>query len=231
MEGHVSDETMLKLLEKIDQKMDRLEARLDKLEGEGIIQLKDGLSILGDTIDENFNPALDRGKKNLNNMNRVLKILGELSEDDTITAIEVLVENLTGLTDLMSKFKQVEDVVSILLDSFDDFFAYAMKEGLDIEEFSSNLKRFSFLMLNAFESGALNDLMESGVLDPSSIKTVGALGKSLATSGKLRQSAGPMKAAAAILNPDVQRAMGFLLTFAAHFGRTLEETNFKKVEM
>lgn len=74
--------------------------------------------------------------------------------------------------------------------------------------------------------------MESGILDPSAIKTVGALGKSMATSGKLKSSAGPGKALASLFDHDVQRALGFLLTFATHFGRTLEEqSNPKKIEI
>ncbi len=222
---------MIELLEKIDQKLDRLEERITTLETNTQSELLNGLSILGDTIDENFNPALCSGRKNLANMDRLIKIVKQLSDDKTICAIEVLISNLSEISGLMEKFKQTEDILSILMDSFDDFFNYAMEQGLDIEDFSRNLKKFSFMMLDSFESGALTELMDSGILDPHAIKTVGALGKSMATSGKMKVSAGPLKAASSVFDPDVQRALGFLLTFARHFGRSLEDQTPKKIGM
>lgn len=219
----MSDKNVLELLERIDQKLDRLEGRVNQIEALASTELMNGFSIFGDSIDEHFNPSLESGRKNLANMDRAMTILKKLGDEKTISSVEVMIDNLSGLSNMINQLKQAEDVISILADSFDGFFAYAMKEGLDIEDFSRNLKKFSFMMLNAFESGALTDLMESGILDPSAIKTVGALGKSMATSGKFKNTAGPGKAIAALFDHDVQRALGFLLTFATHFGRSLDE--------
>ncbi len=228
----MSDNNVLELLHRIDQKLDRLERRIDTVEKVVSIEVMNSLSIFGDTIDESFDPGLESGRKNLANIDRVMSILKKLSKEETISSVEILVDNLSGISHLISQFKQAEDILSILMDSFDDFFTYAMKEGLDIEDFARNLKKFSFMMLDAFESGALTDLMESGILDPSAIKTVGALGKSMATSGKLKNSAGPGKVIASLFDNDIQRALGFLLTFATHFGRTLEEqSKTKRIEI
>lgn len=145
----MSDKNIIELLERIDQKLDRLEGRIDAVEKMASSELMNGLSIFGDTIDENFDPSLESGRKNLANMDRVMTILKKLNEEETISSVELLVENLGGLSYLISQFKQAEDILSILMDSFDDFFTYAMKEGLNIEDFARNLKSFSFMMLDA----------------------------------------------------------------------------------
>jgi hypothetical protein len=144
----MSDKAVLDLLKKMDQKLDRLENRIDQLEKEKTQLALDGLSILGDSIDEKFNPHTEKGMKNLDKMNRVLKSLDTLTEQETIDSAMLLADNLKNFADLAMKTRQVEDVISILLDSYDDFFARAMDQGLDIEDFSANLKRFSFLMLD-----------------------------------------------------------------------------------
>jgi len=225
----MSDKNILEFLERIDQKLDRLEGRVNQLETVVSTELTNGFSIFSDSIDQYFNPSLDSGRKNLANMDRAMTILKKLGDEKTISSVEIMIDNLSGLSQMVNQLKQAEDIISILADSFDGFFAYAMKEGLDIESFSKNLKKFSFMMLNAFESGALTDLMESGILDPAAIKTVGALGKSMATSGKFKNGAGPGKAMAALFDQDIQRALGFLLTFATHFGRSLDEPKSSSV--
>lgn len=225
----MSDE-ILEMLKKIDGKLDRLESRVDSIENEKLGLVNDGLSILSDSVDDHFNPQNPNGLNNLDKINKVQKIMSNLTSDDTLKALTQMSENLKNIADLTVKVQQTEDVISIMLDSFDDFFQKAMEQGLDIEDFMSNLKRFSFLMLDAFESGAFNELMDSGILDPSSIKTVGALGKSMATSGKMKNSAGPVSLVSAIFNPEIQRSLGFLLTFATHFGRSLKSQRTLQIE-
>ena len=104
----------------------------------------------------------------------------------------------------------------------------AMERNLDIEAFFMNFKKLSYHILDLFESGALNQLVESGILDSRSIDTVGALGKSMAVSSGVKVEVGPLKAMSFFFNKDFQRAMGFAMNFASHFGRRLDTKTTNK---
>jgi uncharacterized protein YjgD (DUF1641 family) len=71
---------------------------------------------------------------------------------------------------------------------------------------------------------ALDALLNSGVLAPGTLRVVGELGRALTeTADAPPTTAGPIGLLRAIGQPDVQRALGFLVTFAERFGRRLHE--------
>ncbi|TNF01564.1 MAG: DUF1641 domain-containing protein [Deltaproteobacteria bacterium] len=106
-----------------------------------------------------------------------------------------------------------------------------MAKGFEIEEFSNQLKKLSLLLINAFESGAFTNLLDSGILDPRAIETVGAVGRSMAVSSEARKvEVGPFRVLTSLMDRDIQRALGFFLTFATHFGRTLSEQKTKAIK-
>lgn len=214
----MSDSATLKMLQRIDARLERLENKIN----EAPTILQDGLSILGDSLDEQFNPQSQEGINNLEKVHKVQKLLKTLSEDQNIDSLQSLLESLGQLSRSASQLGQLENGISIFADSIDEFFAYAMENGLDVEDFANNLKKFSFLIIKAFESGALTDLVESGILDPQSIRTVGDLGHSMAISCDTCSEAGPSSIFRALFNKDIQRSLGFTLRLATHFGQTLE---------
>ncbi|MEZ5420740.1 MAG: DUF1641 domain-containing protein [Vicinamibacterales bacterium] len=69
---------------------------------------------------------------------------------------------------------------------------------------------------------ALEALFNSGVLGPAPLRTIGELGQALVeTASAPPQAIGPLGLWKALGQPDVQRALGFLVTFAERFGRRL----------
>lgn len=223
----MSSDSTLELLQKIDARLARLEDKMEKTPQMAM----DGMAIIGDSIDEKFNPQTENGLNNLAKVEKAQKLLDQLTDDETLDSIQVLLENLKHVSPIVSKLKMAEDGVSIFADSFDEFFNYAMKEGVDIENLSNQFKIFSQLFIKALDSGAFTNLMDSGVLDLRSIETVGAVGRSMAVSCEARGEAGPIKVLTSLMDRDVQKSLGFLLTFAKHFGRNLNCDKTKRINL
>ena len=223
----MSSDSTLELLQKIDARLARLEDKMEKTPQMAM----DGMAIIGDSIDEKFNPQTENGLNNLAKVEKAQKLLDQLTDDETLDSIQVLLENLKHVSPIVSKLKMAEDGVSIFADSFDEFFNYAMKEGVDIENLSNQFKIFSQLFIKALDSGAFTNLMDSGVLDLRSIETVGAVGRSMAVSCEARGEAGPIKVLTSLMDRDVQKSLGFLLTFAKHFGSNLNCDKTKRINL
>jgi uncharacterized protein YjgD (DUF1641 family) len=223
----MSDDSTLELLKSIDSRLARLESRMEETPKMAL----DGFAILGDSLDEKFNPHTEEGMGNLAKFEKVQKLMDLLQDKDTLDAIVTLTESLKDLGPLVEKVKLLEDGVSIFADSFDEISAQAMAKGFEIEDFSNQLKKLSLLLINAFESGAFTNLLDSGILDPRAIETVGAVGRSMAVSSEARRvEVGPFRVLTSLMDRDIQRALGFLLTFATHFGRTLSEQKTKAIK-
>lgn len=223
----MSDDSTLELLKSIDSRLARLENRMEETPKMAL----DGFAILGDSLDEKFNPHTEEGMGNLAKFEKVQKLMDLLQDKDTLDAIVSLTESLKDLGPLVEKVKLLEDGISIFADSFDEISAQAMTKGFEIEDFSNQLKKLSLLLINAFESGAFTNLLDSGILDPRAIETVGAVGRSMAVSSEARRvEVGPLRALTSLMDRDIQRALGFLLTFATHFGRTLTEQKTKAIK-
>ena len=70
----------------------------------------------------------------------------------------------------------------------------------------------------------LDALLKSGVLAPSTLRVISELGRALTeTAAAPPATAGAFGLLKSLGHPDVQRALGFLVTFAERFGRRLRE--------
>ncbi len=223
----MSEDLTLELLKSIDARLARLEERMEETPKMAL----DGFAIIGDSIDEKFNPHTEEGLGNLDKFEKAQKLLEVLQEKETIDSIVTLTNSLKDLAPLVEKVKMLEDGISIFADSFDEVSAQAMAKGFEIEDFSNQMKKLTLLLINAFESGAFTHLLDSGILDSRAIETVGAVGRSMAVSSEAKRiEVGPLKAITSLMDKDIQRALGFLLTFATHFGRTLNDQRTKAIK-
>jgi uncharacterized protein YjgD (DUF1641 family) len=70
----------------------------------------------------------------------------------------------------------------------------------------------------------LDALLKSGVLEPGALQMIGELGRALTeTAAAPPATTGVVGLLKALGQPDVQRALGFLVTFAERFGRRLRD--------
>jgi hypothetical protein len=113
------------------------------------------------------------------------------------------------------------------MDSFDDVMRTVSDRGIDVERGVLNgaeaALRFGATM-DAEKVHELDALLRSGVLAPGTLRIIGELGRALTeTAAAPPAASGPLGLLKALGQPDVQRALGFLVTFAERFGRRLRE--------
>jgi hypothetical protein len=136
-------------------------------------------------------------------------------------------EAVDGLRPLLTLAQQAPAVVAVLIDSFDEAMRTANDKGIDVERGLLNgaeaALRFGATM-DAEKVRELDALLKSGVLAPGTLRVIGELGRALTETAAAPPAAfGPLGLLKAFGQPDVQRALGFLVTFAERFGRRLRE--------
>ena len=138
-----------------------------------------------------------------------------------------ITEIADGLRPLIALAQQAPAFVAIVMDSFDEAVRTAYDKGIDVERGVLNgaeaALRFGATM-DAERVRELDALLKSGVLAPGTLRVVGELGRALAeTAAAPPATPGVLGLLKALGQPDVQRALGFLVTFAERFGRRLRE--------
>ena len=138
-----------------------------------------------------------------------------------------IAEVAEGLRPLMASAQQGPALVAVLMDSFDEAMRTANDKGIDVERGLLNgaeaALRFGATM-DAEKVRELDALLKSGILAPSTLRIIGELGRALTeTAAAPPATAGVLGLVKALGQPDVQRALGFLVTFAERFGRRLRE--------
>jgi uncharacterized protein YjgD (DUF1641 family) len=138
-----------------------------------------------------------------------------------------ITEIADGLRPLIALAQQAPAFVAVAMDSFDEAMRTAYDKGIDVERGLLNgaeaALRFGATM-DAERVRELDALLKSGVLAPGTLRVVGELGRALAeTAAAPAATPGLLGLLKALGQPDVQRALGFLVTFAERFGRRLRE--------
>ena len=160
-----------------------------------------------------------------------MQTVEHISTDATWQTIEqrtrAIAEVTESLRPLMALAQQAPAFVAILIDSFDEAMRAANDKGIDIERGLVNgaeaALRFGATM-DAEKVRELDALLKSGALAPSTLRIIGELGRALTeTAAAPPSTAGALGLLKALGQPDVQRALGFLVTFAERFGRRLRE--------
>src|SRR5690606_6118852 len=114
-------------------------------------------------------------------------------------------------------------LVATVADIVDETMAEAAEDGLDLTHIVDDGKRLLFGLLRVTTSPELRALLDSGMLDPRALHSLGSVAEPRAEaseSGPPR--VGLLGAMRALSAPDTQRALGFLLRIASAFGRTLK---------
>jgi hypothetical protein len=161
-------------------------------------------------------------------------VLERLQEPATAAAVHRLLDRLDALTQVLDLIQpllapagQLPGLVAMAVDSADELARQARASGIDIEAGVSRgtaaALRFGAVM-DADKVRALEALLQSGVLDPAALASVGAMARALQATGSHPPApvglVGVLRAAA---DPDVQRALGFLVEFGKRFGQGLAQ--------
>jgi hypothetical protein len=154
---------------------------------------------------------------------------------DTVSAslqeLNARLESLGGIIDalepVVTLLQQAPPLAAVLGDSFDELMRTARDGGVDVEQGLLNgagaALRFGAVM-DADKVRALEALLQSGVLDPAALQIIGGLGRALIDTASARPAPiGVIGLLKALGDPDIQRALGFLMNFAARFGSRLPQ--------
>lgn len=160
-----------------------------------------------------------------------MQTVEQMSTDATLQTVEqrtrAIAEVTESLRPLMALAQQAPAFVAVLMDSFDEAMRAAHDNGIDVERGLLNgaeaALRFGATM-DAEKVRELDALLKSGVLAPGTLQIIGEFGRALTeTAAAPPSTAGALGLLKALGQPDVQRALGFLVTFAERFGRRLRE--------
>lgn len=146
-----------------------------------------------------------------------------------LTALSDVVERLSRPQTLASLRKLVDiaenapGLLATFTDVVDELMAEAGEDGLELAQVVEDSKRLLFGLLKLTTSPELRGLLDSGMLDPRALESLGQVAHALV---QVREGAVPrvglFGTVRALGRGDVQRAVGFLLEVAGSFGRTLE---------
>ncbi|MGE0815980.1 MAG: DUF1641 domain-containing protein [Vicinamibacterales bacterium] len=146
---------------------------------------------------------------------------------DTLHAqVASMAEVIDALRPVVALIHQAPAMLAMAGDSVDELVRTAAGRGVDVERGLINgagaALRFGASM-DARKVDALEALLNSGVLDPAALRIVGAVGQALADAAAApAPPLGPMGLWRALGQPDVQRALGFLMAVAQRVGAQLD---------
>lgn len=149
--------------------------------------------------------------------------------DALLARVESIGRTVDALKPLVELAGQAPALVAALGDSADEIARRALESGIDLEkgviQGAGAALRFGATM-DAEKVRSIEALLQSGVLDPRALLVMGALGRALAATAETeppRMGLGALLQA--LRRPDIQRALGFLVTFGERFGRGLRESH------
>ena len=205
-------------------RMERAVAAMEML-STPVSQVTPALAVAADAADEFVRRANDRGVNVDERLHEAAHLLERLTAPGTTRALNALLDRLPQLDSLLTLADQAPGFVAMGVDAADEVMRELQAKGVDVERGvlngASAALRFG-AHIGPAQVDALEGVLTSGMLDPHVVQLIGTMGSSLATAASSRPApVGPLGALGALRNPDVQQALGLLLTFAAEFGRHL----------
>lgn len=198
--------------------IDRLLYRIDELEQTvntitNMIQDAPGfVAMAGDVVDGAYRDAANRGIDLEERAVTGLRLLEKLTEPKTSAQAQKLLE----LAD------QMPGMAAMLGDIVDDACRSITESGIDIEGTLRQGAGAASKLSSLMSSEEFNSLMESGVLDPKALTIVGSAAQALVESQeKPPQKLGLIGLIGALRDADIQKALGFTMTFAKAFGKKI----------
>lgn len=204
-----------------------LESLLDRVENLAQIveQAPHMTSIATDTVDGLFASAARHGVDVEERLRLSLTLLERLTAPDTVQVLQKLLDNMHVLE---SAVDSGPGMVAMAVDTIDGVYEQALSNGVDIEVMARQGLQATARFYELVQSDEVQALMNSGVLAPETLEVLGCAADALANSRDDIEEAGPFTALRALSDPNVQKALGFLLQFTHKFGSNLQNISCKR---
>ena len=203
---------ILRRLDALNAKLDRLSPLLDMgSTGSG------AMAAMVDVADEEVRRLADHGVDADARLKRVFHLLLELTREDTLERLEELVKLARDLPGMMAAGVDVLDVEAGRL----------RDEGIDPMEALTNGARAAMefgVAVGPREVRSLKSLLASDALAPEAIEVVSSAANALvATRSRGCKPLGPLSLLGALRDPQIQKALGFLVEVGRSFGASMEK--------
>lgn len=184
------------------EKLDQLLAITDRIPGL--------LSMAGDIVDDGCCQAADNGIDIPARLTAVTGLLEKLTRPGTVEKLDQLLELSERLPGL----------ASMGVDMLDEGYKRAAERGVDWSALNEHGLEMLTALTKLLTSDEFKALMQSGVLDPCTIKVVAKAGEAMVDSNREEvKPAGMLSLLRSMGDRDRQKALGFLLSFSKHFGK------------
>lgn len=220
---------VLAALERIERRLDRIEAALEP--AQSLARQAPGVvGVLADTFDS----AVERAQARGIDVDERLRALVGLAERASSPEVLRVLDRLLGRLDLVERTldlaEQAPGIAAMAVDTFDTWIARLQAEGIDVDDHARNLLGALSRLTSPEAVAVLTDLLDhvdelrfllqSGVLSRPAVAVIGQVGGALSELAQQEPPrAGPFAALRALGDPDVQRALGFAIQLAQHFGK------------
>lgn len=175
-------------------------------------QLPGTLAMMGDMMDETVRRAASSG------IDIEARLRAGLTMAEKLTAPEMMAK----LDQLLAMADQAPGMIAMMGDIVDESIRRAGESGINIEAMVRQGARAGAKFSALMESEEFDALMESGILDPEAVASVGKVGRALiASQQQPLEPVGLFGLLSAMRDPNMQRALGFLATFGAEFGKQI----------
>ena len=175
-------------------------------------QLPGTLAMMGDMMDETVRRAASNG------VDIEARLRAGLTMAEKLTAPEMMAK----LDQLLAMADQAPGMIAMMGDIVDESIRRAGESGINIEAMVRQGARAGAKFSALMESEEFDALMESGILDPEAVASVGKVGRALiASQQQPLEPVGLFGLLSAMRDPNMQRALGFLATFGAEFGKQI----------
>lgn len=193
----------------IEKRLARIERSLDQVD-----QISAQIPLLMATVTEIADSYARRIPDIDARLETVTGLLERVTRPDTVRSLETLLDAL----------EQAPQLISTGVDIFDDLMAKAAASGIEIEHLIESSGRLLNGLFELATSPEVRNLLESGMLDKGAVQTLGRAARSLAdVRCQQPEPIGFFGALRALGDPDVQRALGFMVAVGTAFGAQMGE--------
>jgi uncharacterized protein YjgD (DUF1641 family) len=219
MVGRFTEPAMLDTLESLADRADKLEQTIELLD-----QLPGQMAMLADVADTYLSEAARNGVDVDGRLRQLARVAGKATDPKILGALETLVEHGDDFQKVVELLDSLPASFATTVDVIDAAIARAAENGIDVVELGRTLASGSSQLARFVQSHEFRTLIDSGVLDPTAIETVGQVGEALASTKRAgrTQDVGLFGLMGAIRDDNIQRALGFAVEFGRRFGQALE---------
>ncbi|MGF1469762.1 MAG: DUF1641 domain-containing protein [Sandaracinaceae bacterium] len=204
------------VLARIDARLARIEASLRRYDA-----IAEQAPAFVAAATDAFDEAATLAGRPDERMRRAASLLERLSRPETLDALETLVDALEAAPGL----------VATAVDAVDELAAEAARQGVGLEALFEQLLRTMQGLTRFATSPEVQEFLGSDMMSEGALATLSEAARSLAAArAETERRVGVLGAIGALRDPEVQRAVGFAVTFAKGFGRVFGEERSRRLE-